>query len=416
MTVITKNENSSERERVRDLAKTFYEYAVSPETEARRQAWSEHNALHFTRPLIYIRAIPFDEFFDYGSLRCCDSYLRALEADFLQRKYHSGICDDYIEEPFMTVRASLKSTQGGWGLPVRMTARPAHGGAAAYDPVILDESDLEKMCTAPHEVNEQATSAAYDRLCDLLGDIMPVYTDRQGVLCGMWACDISTTIAKLRGLEQLMWDVYDRPEWLHRLLSFMRDKIMLNMDETEAAGDFSFINHQNQAMPYHTGMARPGGGKARQNELWGYMAAQEYTGFGPDLFAEFMFDYQKPILERFRMVSYGCCEDLTQKIEIIKKLKNLRRIGVSPFADLRKCAEKIGGDYILSWRPNPSDMVSMGVDEEYVRRYIREGIKVMKENNCKYDITLKDVETVSSDPGAIPFWTRIVRDEIDHAY
>lgn len=116
------------------------------------------------------------------------------------------------------------------------------------------------------------------------------------------------------------------------------------------------------------------------------------------------------------MTAYGCCEDLTNKIDVIKKLKNLRRIGVSPFADLRKCAERICGDYIFSWRPNPSDMVSMGVDEEYVRKYIREGIMIMKENGCKYDITLKDVETVSSDADVIPFWTRIVRDEINRAY
>lgn len=198
MAEIIKKEFTSERERVRDLAKAFYEYAVSPLMESRRNAWSEHNALNFTRPLIYIRAIPFAEFFDYGSLKCGDSYLRSLETEFLHRQYHSAVRDDYIEKPFMTVRASLKATAGGWGLPIHMTERPAHGGAAAYDPVLLDEQDLEKMSVAPHEVNEQATKAEYDRLCDLLGDIMPVYIDRQGVLCGMWSCDIATTLAKLR--------------------------------------------------------------------------------------------------------------------------------------------------------------------------------------------------------------------------
>lgn len=414
--IIINREYASERERVRDLAKAYYEYAVSPIMESRREAWSEHNALSFTRPLIYIRAIPFGEFFDYGALKCTDRYLRSLEADFLRRKYHSEICDDYIEEPYLTVRASLRATQAGWGMPIHMTARPANGGAAAFDPVLVEEQDIEKLCVAPHEVNEEATKAAYDRLNDLVGDIMPVYVDRQGVLCGMWANDISTTLAKLRGLEQIMWDAYDRPEWLHRLLGFMRDRIIDNMDEAEKAGDFSFVNHQNQAMPYLRGLTRPGGGKAKQSDLWGYMAAQEYTTFGPAQFKEFMFDYQKPILERYAVTAYGCCEDLTNKIDIIKKLKNLRRIAVSPFADLEKCAERIGGDYILSWRPNPSDMVSTGVDEDYVRAYIRRGIGIMKANGCKYDITLKDVETVSGRGDAIPLWTKIVRDEIDRAY
>jgi hypothetical protein len=40
----------------------------------------------------------------------------------------------------------------------------------------------------------------------------------------------------------------------------------------------------------------------------------------------------------------------------------------------------------------------------------------MKANGCKYDITLKDVETVSGRGDAIPLWTKIVRDEIDRAY
>lgn len=40
----------------------------------------------------------------------------------------------------------------------------------------------------------------------------------------------------------------------------------------------------------------------------------------------------------------------------------------------------------------------------------------MKRYECKYDITLKDVETVSGSAAAIIDWTRIVRDEINRAY
>lgn len=408
--------SKSEREYIRDLAKEYYEYAVSPLMESRREAWSEHNALNFTRPLIYIRAIPFGEFFDSSQMKCTDKYLRGFESSFLFRKYHSEVCDDYIEEPYMTTRASLITNPGIWNMPIHMTSKPMPGGAAAYDPVLIDEADIEKLSVAPHKINEEKTKESYEILRDLFGDIMPVYVDRQGALCAMWNLDISTILAKLRGLEQIMWDAYDNPEWFHRLLGFMRDKILQNMDETEAAGDFSYLNHQNQAMPYIRGLERPGGGIASPDKLWGYMAAQEYTTFGPDLFDEFMFAYQKPILERYAVTAYGCCEDLTHKIDVIRTLKNLRRIGVSPFADLKKCAEQIGSDYVLSWRPNPSDMVSHGIDEDYIRKYIRNGIEIMKANNCIYDITLKDVETVSGNANAIPVWTKIVREEIDRVY
>lgn len=418
MTITTSSEPLSERERVRALAAEYAEYARSPSMEARRSAWAAHNALDFSRPLIYIRAIPFGEFKDFNkSITCSDPFLRSMEAHFLRARYHAGVCDDYIEESYMAVRAAVKTSPGGiWGLPMRFGARPAPGGAAAYAPVIIEESDFGKLRVAPHEIDEAETERRRERLADLLDGIMNVYVDRQGALCSMWDNDISTAMAKLRGLEQIMWDAYDRPEWLHGLLSFMRDAILKNMDETAAAGDFSLLNHQNQAMPYLRGLKRPGGGRAEPSALWGYMAAQEFTTFGPDMFARFMFDYQKPILERFAAVAYGCCEDLTRKIPVIKKLRNLRRVAVSPFADLARCAEQLGGDYILSWRPNPSDMVSRGVDEDYVRRYIRGGIEIMKRCACKFDVTLKDVETVSGDESAIIRWTQIVRGELDRAY
>lgn len=418
MTINIKSYPLKEYERVRSLAAEYAEYASSPLMDARRNAWAAHNALDFSRPLIYIRAIPFGEFREFGkSITCTDPYLRSLESYFLRARYHRQICDDYIEEPFMTVRAAVKTSPCGiWGVPLRMGERPMPRGAAAYAPVIIEESDIDRLCVAPHEIDEKETARRHDKMSELLYGIMEVYVDRQGALCSMWENDISTALAKLRGLEQIMWDAYDRPEWLHKLLAFMRDSILRNMDETLAAGDFSLLNHQNQAMPYLRGLKPPGGDKAEPSMLWGYMAAQEFTTFGPAMFDEFMFRYQKPILERYAAVAYGCCEDLTHKITVVKKLRNLRRIAVSPFADLEKCAQQIGGDYILSWRPNPSDMVSRGVDEEYVRRYIRGGIEIMRRYGCKFDVTLKDVETVSCDETAIIRWTKIVREELDRSY
>ena len=417
MTVIKERYPRTELERVRSLAAEYAEYARSQQMGERRKAWAEHHALNFTRPLIYIRAIPFYEFKEWDkSITCTDPLLRSLEAHFMRARYRRQLCDDYIEEPFMTVRAAVKSSPSGiWGMPTQLGERPMPGGAAAFAPAIIEESDIEKLRVAPHEIDEDETARRREMMAEVLCGIMDVYVDRQGVLCAMWENDISTSLAKLRGLEQIMFYAYDRPEWLHRLLSFMRDAILKNMDETEAAGDFLFLNHQNQAMPYLRGLLPPGGGQAKQSMLWGYMAAQEFTAFSPAMFKEFLFDYQKPILERYAAVAYGCCEDLTHKIPVIKQLRNLRRIAVSPFADLEKCAEQIGGEYILSWRPNPSDMVSRGVDEEYVRRYMRRGIEIMKRCGCKFDVTLKDVETVSGDETAIIRWTKIVREELDRA-
>jgi len=79
-----------------------------------------------------------------------------------------------------------------------------------------------------------------------------------------------------------------------------------------------------------------------------------------------------------------------------------------------KCAEQIGTDYVLSYRPSPTDMVGYGFDEERIRAILRRDLEASR--NCHVDITLKDVETVQGDPERIGNWTRITREVIDEVW
>ncbi|MBR2461003.1 MAG: hypothetical protein IKB34_07225 [Clostridia bacterium] len=406
-------------ERIRELAREIREFALSPEMERRRKLWTDHNSLHFTRPPIYIRSIPFKEFPQAKELICQDPKLRKLEYDFLLKRYYMQLRDDTITEPFLTVRASVDiNPKGIYGVPAALGEKLPGVMAAAYKPTIVEEEDVKKLHVHPYTVNEEKTAHSVAWYQEVLDGILDVAVDRQAPLCGMWQNDISTLLAKMRGLEEIMWDSYDRPEWLADLVAWMRDRILEHIDQTEAKGGFRLCNHQNQAMPYCRELESPCASDkpVSTKQLWGYMAAQEFTTFGPDMFDEFMFSYQQPILERYGLVAYGCCEDLTKKIPIIKRLKNLRRIAVSPFADAGKCAEQIGRDYVLSWRPNPSTACSRGVDEAFVRSEMRRVIDIFDENHCVWDITLKDLETTGGDPTAIVRWTAIVRDELEKHY
>ena len=69
----------------------------------------------------------------------------------------------------------------------------------------------------------------------------------------------------------------------------------------------------------------------------------------PSDIEEFLLRYQLPILRRFGLTAYGWCEDLTHKIDMLRQIPNLRRIAVSPFAGVARCAEQIGADYALSF-------------------------------------------------------------------
>ena len=96
-----------------------------------------------------------------------------------------------------------------------------------------------------------------------------------------------------------------------------------------------------------------------------------------------MLQYQLPILRNFGLVSYGCCEDLTRKIDMLRQIPNLRIIAVPPRADLRRNVEQIGTDYVISWRPNPTDVICYGFDEARIRGIIRPGLEAAGAAICR---------------------------------
>ncbi len=400
-----------------DLACKVKELALSEQMRKKRDLWRNHNSFKGQQPLIYIRAFAFHEFFDSSVLKCEHPLLRRIETEFHQTIFRSTIGDDYIIEPWVEIPAVYEMENGErWSAHVELGEKMHVGAAAAFKPCIHDE-DFSFIKSSPYKVNEEKTTLKKELVEEALGGALPVFVSRQGPFV-MWGGDLSTDLAKMRGLEQIMWDAYDRPEWLHSLVAHMRDCVLKSHEEAEKAGGYSLADHQNQAMPYALELDDPNPAVqgVKRKQLWRFLAAQEFTTFGPEMFWEFMIEYQKPIMEQFGMSAYGCCEDLTRVIPYLKRINNLRRIAVSPFADAKKCAEQIGTDYILSWRPSPSLMLATGLDEDCVRKHMREHFEVFKSNNSIFDITLKDVETINRQPQNVQRWTEIVREEIVKAF
>lgn len=403
---------------LRSLANELMEIVNKPIQDERRSLWRKQNSFHRGRPLIYVRAYAFHEIFDQKDLKCEDPFFRHYEYYLHEMKFRDTIGDDYIIEPWLTVNPVFDPpSTDRWGVRVGLGEKTSTHGAAGFKPEIIEEQDIERLVVPRHKINEQASKERVEKLQNAVGDIIEINFNREPMF-KMWAGDISTDLAMMRGLEQIMWDAYDRPEWLHGLLTFMRDGILKVHEEAERAGDFSLSSHENQAMPYAKELEdpKPNVHGIKRKDLWWYMAAQEFTTFGPDLFYEFMLKYQIPILEKFGIVAYGCCEDLTYKIDCLRKIPNLRRIAVSPFANAEKCSQQIGKDYILSWRPSPSLMVSTGLDVDFVRKFMRSHFEIFKANENFFDITLKDVETINHQPENITKWVKIVREEIENYF
>ncbi|MGD0999378.1 MAG: hypothetical protein ABSA67_01655 [Candidatus Brocadiia bacterium] len=405
---------SSEREVVRDLARRYADIAALPIQNERRKLWSRKNSLQRTRPLILANFGMWNvwcrEVFGDDRMRCSDPFLRTHERTLRMALFQHEVGDDSICEPWITQAAARIG--GGWedlwGPRIEFIKPGEDGGAFRIDPPLKKWSDLSKLQVPHHRIDEAATAENVQRLRDVVGDILAVNADRSPACLGFLA-DISTLLARLRGLEQIMLDMSESPRELHALLAFMRDGILTNQEEAEKAGDLSLNSHSNQAMPYAEELEWPkaNSGPRLRKQLWGYCAAQEFTLISPAMHDEFLLQYQLPILEKFGLIAYGCCENLTNKISILRKIPNLRIIAAAPTADLRRCAEQIGADYVISWRPNPSAMVCCGWNEAKIRRILREGLEAAK--GCHLIIHLKDIETLEGDLSRLARWTKLVR-------
>ena len=121
------------------------------------------------------------------------------------------------------------------------------------------------------------------------------------------------------------------------------------------------------------------------------------------MWEEFLLNYQKPIFERFGMVGYGCCENLTHKMESVLSIPNLRTFVCSAWTDLDKLLERVGTDYVIMWRQKASDVVFPD-DVQTIKRDLENGAKSLQ--GSYYQIVLRELQTLSGHPDRLHVWTQ----------
>ncbi|GAI45767.1 unnamed protein product, partial [marine sediment metagenome] len=131
----------------------------------------------------------------------------------------------------------------------------------------------------------------------------------------------------------------------------------------------------------------------------------------PEMFAEFIFPYQLPILERFGLNCYGCCEPLDKRWRVVKNAPRLRRVSVSPWANLADLADKLGEQYIYSMKPHPGDLAVPSLNEERIRSELRRALQITR--NCRVEIIMKDNHTIANNPQNVIRWCQIAREEAE---
>jgi len=399
----------SERSLLRDLARRVAEIAAAPEHATRREWWIRHNRLERVKPMVLV--FPegsWVELLPPESLVIADPTWRNLEFHLRHLIYRAEhLRDDNVITGIL--RVGLSYSHSGWGLTPGQINSPEARGAWGFDAPMKSPEQAKELHVPEIVVDEERTQARLVEMQEVLGDILEVRLERR--------VHVDTSLighlVRLRGLDQIMLDMCDRPQWLHDVMEFMTAGTERLLDQVEQNGWLCLNNEDHYVgsggVAYTDQLPGPGfDGRVRLGDLWGFAEAQELAVVSPAMLDEFVLTYQARLLSRFGLNAYGCCESLTHKLPVVKRIPHLRRVSVSPWTDLRVAAEELGDRYIFSWKPNPAELAMPVFDEERIRAGLREAVEIAR--GGVLEIIMKDTHTVNGEPHRLTRWVEIAQE------
>ncbi len=405
--------SEKDKQIVRELAKRYMELVTTEKQERMLSRMRDTNDLRATRPPVILDEIPWYQMDIDGELTCLceDKTARKTEYGFRKKLYYmKHFKADNNFEPFFRIKRAYDSTGMGidWkASDVKRTDNTNNIVSREFEDVLEDESALELMHDPVLTLRPDKDAERMEYYTDLLGDSIPLRLTGFGFYYNSpW-----DKITRLRGVEPILMDMYDRPEYLHAIMDKFVSASKAELDFFEKNLEADTEQRALHCTPGVITRRADSGLKA----TWYRGMAQSFGVVSPDMFEEFELNHILPLAERFGYTYYGCCEPLDDKIEKIKKISNLRKIGCSPWANVERCAEQIGKDYVLSRKPNPAH-VAIETDPEVIRREIEETVQICLKHGCPYDYVLKDISTVSNRPGNLIVWAQTVSDVLDKYY
>ncbi|MFP3043724.1 hypothetical protein LQZ19_18085 [Treponema primitia] len=403
---------------LRELAKKYAELAADPVNNERISRMREVNDLKPVRPPVWVDELPWHEL-DIDNqlvLHCQSEEAKILEEYFRQTlfrwKYFQA--DMVVEDTLYLIKA-YSST--GIGIGVTENVLPIDAENKIVSHQYIDQLDTEAKVEALKKPVVKAHPEIDARnlavLSELFDGIISVKLRGHYVDYSPWE-----HMAEFRGVNQCLEDIMDRPEFIHRTMEKFAEIGHTFCDQFEAAGLLDFNIQQLHCTPaYTSGLPAKDyvGGPVRFKDTWIRTRAQMFVLVSPAMRDEFDLHYIRPFLDKGGLVYYGCCEPLDKSMPYLKKIPNMRKIGATPWVNLKELAEQTSGDYVFARKPNPAS-VAINLDEEALKKEIRETVELCLAYKCPYEFVLKDVSTVGRKPENLINWVKTTNSVIDNYY
>lgn len=408
---------NSDIEVIRELARRYQVIASDSVNKKRMDLYRGVNDLKQIRPVVLIDELPWNEMNINDELTCIsqDKALRDMEWVFRSNLFKwKHMQADMVALPYFPVNRIIHST--GIGVQVKEKTLPTDSENAIvsheFEDQLQTEADIEKLHCATITYDELNTEKDYNFASEMFGDILPSKIVGTHIGAGVW-----DDIAFFRGVTNLLMDLIERPEFTHRMvkkLTEIRRDIFKQYENLNLFDAGMLTVHCTPALSESLPSSDFDGENVKMKDVWGRAVAQIFASVSPDMHDEFDIDYVKGLMEPFGLVYYGCCEPLHNKIDIIEKIPNLRKISITPWADVDLAAERIGKKYVLSSKPNPASVAVSNFDKESVKNELKKILDACKKNGCACDIVLKDISTVGHNPENLFAWEKIAMDLVNN--
>ncbi len=399
--------SNKDRNILRELGSQVAEIAALPVQEKTISLWKALNELKPGRAMVMIDQIPWHEMDVNGelTLQSEDGFCRSIENQLRQTLYRwKHMRADMVVEPFVTISKAVRGTGFGVQVIEETAVTDPHNGIVGhrYIDQMKTEEDLLRIQTPTVFSDEEATEQTESRAREIFDGILDVRV--QGSLPGFAPWD---QIVQWRGTDAMLFDLVDRPDFMHKIIARLTDAHLSLLDQLEEQGLLGSKQdriHCTGAFTDELPASEPDPQKPRARDLWTSGMAQIFSAVSPAMHDEFEIDYAARWYARFGLGYYGCCEPLDEKIGVIRKLERVRKISMSPWVDIERGAEQIGPDFVFSRKPSPAFLAWDKWQPEAVFQDLSDTLLCCARHRCPVEFILKDISTVRYQPQRLWEW------------
>jgi len=399
---------------LRTLGEKYIKYASLPVQREKLALWKSLNHCKMHRPMVVIDQLPWHELEAANpealKTKISDPFWESVECQLRRTIYQwENFPVDMLLEPYITIPAAIDFPGYGVDIDADAVIKAENESARAkhFNPVLNSIEDVDKIKdivlandTVKNDLHMQEAEFIFNGVAPV------VLSHGVSFNIGVW-----DALSTYRGVEEVYFDLIDQPEFLHALMRRITDATLAGIKSANSLNIYNDISPVCHCSYVYNDDLLPDFGKglgAVSKNSWAYGLAQLFTSVSKDVTEEFELPYVTEMAKEFGAIYYGCCERIDNRLDVIKKIPNLKKVSCSPWSDRNNFAERIGKDVVISAKPTPAVFAGESFNEDLAREDIDTMYRAAKANGANLEFILKDLSTVHCDPTRLTRWHEMV--------